>query len=180
MITHLLIKRSHSALSQLYGTTATMEKHHFNHCIMILNSQGHNIFSHLKPRTYALVISYIKEAILATDLANHFEIRRTFEESVGNDDIYWNEEPYCSLLRNHLMTCCDLAAAAKPWPTHRDVVNLVTKEFFAQGDRERLELHIEPQEMMDARRSHELPRLQIGWIDNVCMPLYKVIYIYIN
>ena len=25
---------------------------------------------------------------------------------------------------------------------------------------------------MDARRSHELPRLQIGWIDNVCMPLY--------
>lgn len=27
--------------------------------------------------------------------------------------------------------------------------------------------------MMDARRSHELPRLQIGWIDNVCMPLYR-------
>jgi len=27
---------------------------------------------------------------------------------------------------------------------------------------------------MDARRSHELPRLQIGWIDNVCLPLYKV------
>ena len=28
--------------------------------------------------------------------------------------------------------------------------------------------------MMDARRSHELPRLQIGWIDNICMPLYSV------
>jgi hypothetical protein len=28
--------------------------------------------------------------------------------------------------------------------------------------------------MMDIRRSHELPRLQVGWIDNVCMPLYKV------
>ena len=39
---------------------------------------------------------------------------------------------------------CDLEAAAKPWTIHRDVVNLVTKEFFAQGDRERLELNKEP------------------------------------
>ena len=28
--------------------------------------------------------------------------------------------------------------------------------------------------MMDARRSHELPRLQIGWLDSVCLPLYSV------
>ena len=37
-----------------------------------------------------------------------------------------------------------MAAAAKPWPIHKEVVNLVTKEFFAQGDRERLELNKEP------------------------------------
>lgn len=92
------------------------------------------------------------------------------------------------------MTCCDLNAATKPWYIHRKVVNLVTKEFFAQGDRERLELNIEPQveffltqrslkeenfnlikqEMMDARRASELPRLQIGWIDSICLPLYHV------
>lgn len=39
---------------------------------------------------------------------------------------------------------CDLAAVTKPWNIHKDVVNLVTKEFFAQGDRERLELNKEP------------------------------------
>lgn len=33
---------------------------------------------------------------------------------------------------------------AKPWETHVKVVDLVTKEFFAQGDRERLELNKEP------------------------------------
>lgn len=69
---------SHSALSLLYGTTATMEKHHFNHCIMILSSPGHNIFSHIKPRTYSLVISYMKEAILATDLQDHFKLDTLF------------------------------------------------------------------------------------------------------
>jgi dual 3',5'-cyclic-AMP and -GMP phosphodiesterase 11 len=122
---------------------------------------------------------------------------------VKNRDVYWTEEPYCSLLKKNLMTCCDLAAVTKPWTIHRDVVDLVTKEFFAQGDRERTELNKEPnvknylhkkrkyyifkmnsffkqilKEMMDARRSHELPRLQIGWIDNICMPLYTVRYDY--
>lgn len=163
---------SHSALCQLYGTTGVLEKHHFNHCVMILNTAGHNIFSNIKPRTYGLLMSYIKEAILATDLAEHFMIMGSFQEAVDNKDVYWNEEPYCSLLRKNLMTFCDLAAVAKPWPIHKKVVNLVTKEFFAQGDRERLELNKEPNEMMDARRYHELPRLQIAWIDNVCLPLY--------
>ena len=101
---------SHSALSQLYGTTATMEKHHFNHCIMILNTPGHNIFSHLKPRIYALVVSYIKEAILATDLADHFSIKKSFEDAIeGGEDVYWSEEPYCSLLRKNLMTCMSIS-----------------------------------------------------------------------
>lgn len=65
---------SHSLLSQLYGTKVKMEKHNFNHCIRILNTPGHNIFAHLKPRTYVTVIKYIKEAILATDLADHFSL----------------------------------------------------------------------------------------------------------
>ena len=34
-----LISRSSSALSQLYGTQATLEHHHFNHAVMILNSE---------------------------------------------------------------------------------------------------------------------------------------------
>jgi hypothetical protein len=72
---------------------------------MILNSPGHNIFSNMKPRIYALAISYIKEAILATDLADHFAIRKSFEEAAKNKDVYWTEEPYCSLLKKNLMTC---------------------------------------------------------------------------
>lgn len=29
----------------------------------------------------------------------------SFQEAVDNKDVYWNEEPYCSLLRKNLMTC---------------------------------------------------------------------------
>jgi dual 3',5'-cyclic-AMP and -GMP phosphodiesterase 11 len=47
---------------------------------------------------------------------------------------------------------CDLASAGKPWDCHKKVVNLVTSEFFAQGDRERLELNKEPNVKFQLRK----------------------------
>lgn len=38
------LTRSSSALAQLYGTKATLEHHHFNHAIMILNSEVSSFF----------------------------------------------------------------------------------------------------------------------------------------
>lgn len=38
-LTHLSSFRSGSALAQLYGTSATLEHHHFNHAVMILQSE---------------------------------------------------------------------------------------------------------------------------------------------
>ena len=57
----------------------------------------------------------------------------------------WNDGTSCMMLRKNLMTACDLNAVTKPWNIHQNLVRLVTNEFFAQGDRERFELHIEPQ-----------------------------------
>ena len=43
-----------------------------------------------------------------------------------------------------LMTACDVAAITKPWEVQKRVAEMVTNEFFEQGDRERDDLHIEP------------------------------------
>uniref|UniRef100_A0A0L8FHU1 PDEase domain-containing protein n=1 Tax=Octopus bimaculoides TaxID=37653 RepID=A0A0L8FHU1_OCTBM len=48
-------------------------------------------------------------------------------------------------------------------------------EFFDQGDKERKELKIEPMAHMDRGNEEELPKLQLGWIDSICLPLYQVI-----
>ncbi|KAK2532593.1 hypothetical protein; 5'-cyclic-AMP and -GMP phosphodiesterase 11A [Columba livia] len=50
---------------------------------------------------------------------------------------------------------------------------LVTSEFFEQGDRERSELKLTPSAIFDRNRKDELPRLQLEWIDSICMPLYE-------
>lgn len=42
------------------------------------------------------------------------------------------------------MTVCDLSAITKPWEIEKRVADLVTDEFFEQGDMERQELKITP------------------------------------
>ncbi|OPJ80108.1 dual 3',5'-cyclic-AMP and -GMP phosphodiesterase 11A [Patagioenas fasciata monilis] len=139
--------KSGSALAQLYGTSATLEHHHFNHAVMILQSEGHNIFANLSSKDYSDLMQLLKQSILATDLTLYFE--------------------------SMLMTACDLGAVTKPWEISRQAAELVTSEFFEQGDRERSELKLTPSAIFDRNRKDELPRLQLEWIDSICMPLYE-------
>ncbi|XP_077993000.1 dual 3',5'-cyclic-AMP and -GMP phosphodiesterase 11A-like [Glandiceps talaboti] len=164
--------KSHSSLSQLYGAKATMEYHHFNHAVMILNSEGHNIFANLTSEQYTEVMKLLKHAILATDLAQYFKLRNNFITIVDNSKYDWKLKEHKDLLRGMLMTACDVGAITKPWDIQKRVVELVTKEFFEQGDKERKELHIEPNVMFDRSRKDELPQMQVGFIDSVCIPLY--------
>jgi len=54
------------------------------------------------------------------------------------------------------------------------VAELIASEFFEQGDIEKHELNMKPLDMMDRERASELPRMQLSFIDVVCMPVYKV------
>lgn len=56
----------------------------------------------------------------------------------------WLSEEPRALLRAMSMTVCDLSAITKPWPIEKRVADLVTSEFFEQGDMERQELNITP------------------------------------
>ncbi|OCT63627.1 hypothetical protein XELAEV_18044725mg [Xenopus laevis] len=165
--------KSGSALSQLYGTSATLEHHHFNHAVMILQSEGHNIFANLSSQEYSDLMQLLKQSILATDITFHFERRNEFFELVNKGDYNWNVKSHRVIFRSMLMTACDLGAATKPWEISRQVAELVTSEFFEQGDRERLELKLTPSAIFDRNRKDELPRLQLEWIDNICFPLYE-------
>ncbi|XP_041076096.1 cGMP-specific 3',5'-cyclic phosphodiesterase-like isoform X2 [Polyodon spathula] len=62
------IQRSDHPLAQLY-CHSTMEHHHFDQCLMILNSPGNQILSGLSLEEYRTTLKMIERAILATDLA---------------------------------------------------------------------------------------------------------------
>nr|XP_006010139.1 PREDICTED: cGMP-specific 3',5'-cyclic phosphodiesterase [Latimeria chalumnae] len=75
------IKRSEHPLAQLY-CHSTMEHHHFDQCLMILNSPGNQILSGLSLEEYKITLKTIEQAILATDLALYMKRRGEFFELV--------------------------------------------------------------------------------------------------
>jgi hypothetical protein len=54
------------------------------------------------------------------------------------------------------------------------VAELIASEFFDQGDVEKNELNMKPIDMMDREKKSELPRMQISFIDSICLPIYEV------
>ncbi|XP_067136235.1 LOW QUALITY PROTEIN: dual 3',5'-cyclic-AMP and -GMP phosphodiesterase 11-like [Centruroides vittatus] len=164
--------KSCSPLAQLYSTS-TMEHHHFDQCIMILNSHGNQILSHLSPEEYSWVVHVLEDAILATDLAVYFRRRGTFFKLISTEEYDWQDENHRELLRAMLMTACDVAAITKPWEIQRVVAELVASEFFQQGDMEKEELKIQPIDMMNREKKDQLPLMQVRFIDAICVPIYE-------
>ncbi|XP_033757234.1 cGMP-specific 3',5'-cyclic phosphodiesterase-like isoform X2 [Pecten maximus] len=162
-----------SPLAMLYSTSV-MEHHHFDHCIMILNSEGNNIFQSLSSEEYRTVIKMLEHAILSTDLALYFKKRGDFKTLIDNGDIKFETEPTKELLRAMMMTACDVAAITKPWEIQKEVAQLVANEFFEQGDIEKDKLGEKPIAMMDREKVDELPKMQVGFIDAICIPVYKM------
>lgn len=146
-----------------------MEHHHFDQCLMIINSPGNQILSNMSSEDYSRVIRVLEDAILSTDLAVYFRYvtpgigrkvernykprssrisrkRGAFLELVkpNTEMSVWQSEEPRSLLRAMSMTVCDLSAITKPWEIEKRVADLVTSEFFEQGDMERQELKITP------------------------------------
>ncbi|KII62873.1 cGMP-specific 3',5'-cyclic phosphodiesterase [Thelohanellus kitauei] len=72
-----------------------------------------------------------------------------------------------------LMTACDISGVSKPWNTQKRIASLVTEEFFQQGDIEKSTLHSTPIDLMDRDKEDQIPQLQVGFIESICLPLYK-------
>ncbi|XP_063707132.1 cGMP-specific 3',5'-cyclic phosphodiesterase [Culicoides brevitarsis] len=166
--------KTESPLAILY-TTSTMEHHHFDQCVMILNSEGNNIFQAMSPNDFKYVMKVVESAILSTDLAMYFKKRDKFLELVDDGEFDWQSEEKKELLCGMMMTACDISAIAKPWEVQHKMAKLVADEFFSQGDLEKLQLNTQPIAMMDRERKDELPKMQVDFIDIICLPLYKVL-----
>ncbi|XP_030599239.1 cGMP-specific 3',5'-cyclic phosphodiesterase [Archocentrus centrarchus] len=173
-VNNSFIERTHQPLAQLYGHSS-LENHHYNLCVFILNNTGSQILSGLSAEEHKALLHIIKRAILATDLTVYMERRREFFSLTKKSGVSWKSEKQRDLLRSMLMTASDLSAITKPWPEQKRIASLVAMEFFAQGDKEREEFKIKPIDIMNRENSTRLPYMQVEYIDEVCYPLYKTV-----
>uniref|UniRef100_A0A8B9HKV0 Phosphodiesterase n=1 Tax=Astyanax mexicanus TaxID=7994 RepID=A0A8B9HKV0_ASTMX len=173
-VNNSFIKRSDHPLAQLY-CHSIMEHHHFDQCLMILNSPGSQILSSLSLEEYKTTLKMIEKAILATDLAVYMKRRTEFFELTKNSQFVWEDECHRDLLKSMLMTACDISAITKPWPVQKRIAELVATEFFEQGDKERRELNIEPIDLMNREKRDKIPSMQVSFIDAICTQLYETL-----
>ncbi|CAD7085831.1 unnamed protein product [Hermetia illucens] len=160
---------SKSTLARLYSSEGSVnERHHLSQAICILNDENSKILDCLSTDQFKECIDYLRELILATDLANHFRIFKQLKNLTQE-----NLKDNTMLLMSLLITCCDLSDQIKPWPTTHYVAELVYEEFFTQGDLEK-QMGLAPNEMMDRQKAC-IPELQIEFIATVVRPTFEIL-----
>lgn len=162
-----------SPLAAIYSTS-TMEHHHFNQTVMILQQEGHNIFSKLLNEDYKQVLSYLKHCILATDLALFFTNKTKLGSLVRTGSFSWDNGEHRRLIQAIAMTSSDLSASAKPWEIQVKTVQVIVEEFYEQGDAER-KAGRTPIPMMDRHQPDEQPASQVGFLMGICLPCYRLL-----
>lgn len=170
--TNAFMVKSASPLAAIYSTS-TMEHHHFNQTVMILQNDGNNIFKYLSSEEYKKILSDIKHCILATDLALFFSNRARLQELCDKDQFKWEDTEHRRLVMANSMTAADLCSMYKPWDIQLDLVYVIMEEFWQQGDEERSR-GITPMAMMDREKQHELPHLEVGFLVGICLPCYEL------
>jgi cAMP and cAMP-inhibited cGMP 3',5'-cyclic phosphodiesterase 10 len=163
-----------SPLAAIYSTS-TMEHHHFNQTVTILQQEGHNIFAKLSSAEYKQVLSLLKHCILATDLALFFPNRAKLSQLVQDKSFSWSNPEHRLLLQAISMTGSDLSASAKPWDIQVETVKVIFEEFYEQGDAERSSGRM-PIPMMDRNQPDQQASSQVGFLTGICVPCYTLLY----
>ncbi|CAL1263009.1 unnamed protein product [Larinioides sclopetarius] len=164
---------SKSVLAALYSSEGSvLERHHFAQTMAILHTEGCNIFENLSEAEYKQCLDYVRDIILATDLAHHFRIIKDIKKVLSDGYDRSNPEHHNTLLCL-IVTSCDLSDQTKDWSNTKEIAKLIYREFFSQGDLEKA-MGVMPSEMMD-REKARIPRLQINFLEQVVLPVYELL-----
>ncbi|XP_062545703.1 cGMP-dependent 3',5'-cyclic phosphodiesterase-like [Armigeres subalbatus] len=163
--------QSSSPLARLYSSEGSVnERHHLSQAICILNDSSSKILDRLSTEQFKECIDFLRDLILATDLANHFRIMPHLKRLQPQN---LSEGSNQRLLLSLMITCCDLSDQIKSWKTVQHVAHLVYAEFFAEGDLEK-QMGLRPNTMMDRKKAC-IPVLQIEFLSMVVRPTFEIL-----
>ncbi|KAL7039777.1 hypothetical protein ACKWTF_000110 [Chironomus riparius] len=165
---------SESPIAAIYSTS-TMEHHHFNQTVTILQQDGHNILAKLSSTEYKQILSLIKHCILATDLALFFPNKEKLMVLVDNEKFSWSVLEHRMMVNAIAMTAADLSASSKPWEIQSETVKGIFEEFYEQGDEEK-RAGRQPIPMMDRNQPDQQANSQLGFLNGICIPCYSLLY----
>lgn len=186
-VNNAFLVKTRSDLAMFHNDKSPLENMHCSQLYQLLKKPEFNFlinFSDAQWRDSRKIILFM---ILGTDMAHHFEqVSKTqlFLEVNGEDTKRYcsghqsqiecfTEEKNRLFIMEIFLHCADISNPYKPFQICAKWADLVSQEFFTQGDKEK-ESGLDISPMMD-RNNSNLNNMQIGFIEFVVSPLISTV-----
>jgi len=155
-----------------------LENHHYIQCLAVLSKPETNILINLSDKDEDTVYNYLRDLILATDLAIHGIILKNLTERKRDLNRIWRSakpgdltDEDRKLVMCSLLKCADLSSEIRRNEVSKRWAKAVNEEFLKQGEKEK-ELELPRTPFMDKDKLI-LSKEEVNFIDKLCSPLYS-------
>ena len=167
----------------IYNDISVLENFHASTMFKTIRRNDNNIFDKLTTIDYKIIRKKMISVILATDMANHGKVMSLFKSKIslneenneyklnllsGNDQTK-NEEK--QVLLDFMLHLADLAHNTKLFEISKKWVELLSEEFWLQGDLEK-ENNL-PVSFLCDRNDINIPKSQKGFISGFVIPTFE-------
>ena len=172
-----------SELAITYNDASCLENFHASKLFRTLRNPENDIFERLSVQDYKTIRKRMIGNILATDMVNHGKImtvikskisinmaenKQKFELLSGNEKTKFEEQ---QSLFDFLIHSADLAHNTKLFNISLKWVELLSEEFWLQGDKEK-SMNL-PVSFLCDRENYNIPKSQIGFIKGFIIPTFE-------
>jgi len=161
-------------LAVRYNDTSVLEMHHVAASFKLLAEWRCNFLAGSPDSRYWTIREVMVSSVLATDISKHFEELNKLKSRVAADEFLKPGEAAAKsdklLALNVVLHACDIANPAKELNIYLYWTERVLAEYFAQGDQEKA-LGFPVSMLMD-RKSTNIAKCQVGFIDILVFPLF--------
>ncbi|OHS97900.1 3'5'-cyclic nucleotide phosphodiesterase family protein [Tritrichomonas foetus] len=165
--------KSETPLGILFKGQSVMETHHVTITINILENDETNLFYSLNKEESKKMWNMVIKLILSTDMALHFNLVKSTSELLDNNELDLQKEEHRQIAMDLLLKVADISNVSRPFDIADKWCNILSEEFFRQGDMEK-ENGIELSSPLNDREHQDKPKSQIGFYNFICLPLYQI------
>jgi 3',5'-cyclic-nucleotide phosphodiesterase/cAMP-specific phosphodiesterase 4 len=159
-------------LAMKYNDNSVLENMHAAMTFRVLQRPNSNIVGTLVHDDWVTFRKFVVALILSTDLQRHFEIVTEFKNlNESENGVLMTEDSHRMLALELAIKCADIAHGAKRLEIHKKWTGHVTKEFFAQGDKEK-KLGIPVSPLCD-RETVVIANSQKGFLSFLVLPIFE-------
>ena len=176
-----------SEMALTYNDISCLENFHLCKLFKTIKQDENNIFEKLNNTDFKTIRKRMISEILATDMANHGKVMTVIKARIPNEILEGNKDIQFELLSKNPKTqfeeqqslldffihAADLAHNTKLFKISLQWVELLSNEFWIQGDKEK-ELNL-PVSFLCERIGCNVPSSQVGFIKGFILPTFEVL-----